>query len=106
MSAWLDFAFWTAFLVAIVVGAFESTRRLVLHGATRKPVLVLISCAAVSAGFGSAYYWMHLKSAELVVGLKQNPYKELPPGWGADQPLETRQKSSLAYVSAAFLGQG
>jgi len=106
MSAWLDFALWTALLVAVVVFMFESSRRIAAHGPTKKAVLILAACAVVSSAFGAAYYWLHAKSADLVAGFKKSPPKELSPSWGADQPLEKRQSNSLAYVSAAFLDQG
>jgi len=106
MTAWFDFALWTALLVAVVVVAFESTRRIPAQGLTKRTALVLGGCAVVSFAFGAAYYWMHVNSAELAAGFNKNQIKELPPEWGADQPLEKRQSNSLAYVSAAFLDQG
>jgi hypothetical protein len=106
MTAWLDFALWTAFLVGVVVVVFDSTRRIPAQGLTKRRALVLSGCAVVSFAFGAAYYWMHVNSAELAAGFHKNQIKELPPDWGADQPLEKRQSDSLAYVSAVFLDQG
>lgn len=106
MPAWLDFAFWTALLVAVVVAAFESARRMTAYGVARKAGLLLAGCAALSFFFGGSFYWMHVKSLDLVAGFKKSPARELPPTWEADQPLEKRQMRSVAYVSAAFLDHG
>ena len=105
MSAWLDFALWTAFLVGLMTVTYEVTQRLTVFGFSVKRALLLGGCIVFAGAFGAVYYWMHVTSADLAVE-KSKPYSELPADWGADTPGPQREKSSLAYVSAAFLGQG
>ena len=106
MSDWIDFAFWTACLIAVVVGIFDNTRRLVLIGPRKKEILVLACFVFVSIAFGAAYYWMHIKSIELITGLKGKSYVQLPANWSSEQPAEAREKNSKSYASAAYLGDG
>jgi hypothetical protein len=103
--AGIDVAFWTAILAILVVGMFDSTRRLVLYGPRWKEVLVLSGCAASGIGLGAFSYWLHLESAQLA-DFQKTAYVDLPSDWASDQAPEAREKGSRSYASTAFLLQG
>ena len=106
MSDWIDSAFWTVCLIAVVVNMFDSTRRVVLFGPQRKEILVLASMTLASIAFGAAYYWMHTMSDELATSLKGKPFVQLPANWSSEQSAELREKNSRAYAYVAYLGDG
>ncbi len=106
MYDWIDFAFWTACLIAVVVCIFDNTRKLVLTGPRKKEILMLAGLAFASIAFGAAYYWMHVKSNALMTGLNGKPYVQLPANWSSEQPAEEREKNSKSYAAAAYLGGG
>lgn len=104
MSDWIDFTFWTACLIAVVVYIFDNTRLLVMIGPRKKEILMLAGLAIISIAIGASFYWMHVKSNAL--SLNGNPYGQLPANWSAEQPAEEREKNSKSYAAAAYLGGG
>lgn len=101
-----NFTLMLAFWVAVIVGAFETTRRIVVLGPSKHLVFYLTTFLFVSAVVGGVYYWVHQTETDLVAGFSVVKSKPLPEDWAKDRPIEARHEGSKAYATAAFRGEG
>lgn len=92
--------------VLIVVVLFEGMRRMALYGVKRKYILVFSGAALVGVSMGALFFWLHLKTFDLMVVVQESPFIYSPEEYIADKPLEKHEEISKGYASAAYLGQG
>lgn len=105
LQQWSSFIFMLALWVFVVVGTFDTVRKITASGFSKRLALYFAGYMLVSALVGSFYFWVHQKEVELVGGL-QHRHNQLPDDWGKDQPLSARHEGSKAYATVAFRGEG
>ena len=93
------------FWVLVVVGMFDTVRRLTTTGYSRRLLLYVSTLAVLSGLIGAGYYYLGHKQAQLAAML-QPQHKQLPEEWAIDQPVDRRHEGSKAYAIAAFRGEG
>ena len=98
------FAFTFAWVWA-TVGLFDGVRKIAKRERHRGIVWGVTGLTIVFIAFGSGYFYFYSLEKKLLDGF-EGPYTQLPATWGGNMKPEEREKASLSYVSAAYLGTG
>jgi len=100
-----NFALALTIWVLVVVGTFDTVRKLTRFGYSRRLALYVGTLAVLSGLIGGSYYWLSHKQAQLVA-LLEPQHNQLPEEWAIDQSVDRRHEGSKAYAIAAFRGEG
>ena len=105
MDGLVSFIAFTFIWVWATVGLFDGVRTIAKGESTRRTIWNVAGLTIVFVAFGSAYLYFYSLEKKLLDGF-DGPYIQLPATWGGNMKPEEREKASLSYVSAAYLGTG
>jgi hypothetical protein len=105
MDGLINFIAFTLTWVWATAGLFDGVRTIAKGESTRRTIWNVTALTIAFIGLGSAYLYAHSLETKLLDRL-EGPYTELAATWGGNMKPEEREKASLSYVSAAYLGTG
>ncbi len=106
MREWIDFIYWAAVYVFALVSLFDAARRLAEHGFQRNPMWLTIVGAVLCIAFSTIQFFFYHVEDDLLTSMKRDSYISLPDDWGKNMQPNERERASVSYVTAAFMGTG
>jgi len=103
---WFDFVFWAGVYVFALVSLFDAVRRLSECGFQRNAMWLATVAALICIAFSTMQFFVYYVDDDLLTGLKRDIYVSLSDDWGKNMQPEERERASVSYVTAVFLGTG
>jgi hypothetical protein len=109
MGAWFDYITDILMGVLALLWLFEGSRRLVLHGAGKSTVVMLIGGLFLSVVLGGTAYFKHSVATDFIETINKPVFAKLvplPDDWGGKCCKGTHESESRRLVHAAFVESG
>lgn len=103
---WFDFVFWAGVYVFALVSLFDALRRLGQYGFRRNAMGLATVAALICIAFTTMQFFVYRLDDDLLTGLKRDIDVSLSDDWGKNMQPGERERASVSYVTAVFLGTG
>ena len=101
----MSFITFTLVWVWATVGMFDNVRTIAKGDSTRRTIWKVTALTTFFIAVGCAHLYLYFLEKKILDGF-DGLYTQLPVRWGDNIKPEEREKASLSYVSAAYVGTG